>query len=114
MSRYFPEYSRLARSEIFDLGWLDTYVTLDAWRRPDGLRDLAKADFRACVESEASRLGFHYPVSVRIDGRVLPGYFVNHHLAHAASAYYPAPHDAAAILTHDRYSAGGTYHGGLF
>ncbi|MFM8680684.1 MAG: carbamoyltransferase C-terminal domain-containing protein [Alphaproteobacteria bacterium] len=114
VSRYFPEYKRLARSDIFELGWLDTYVTIDAWRQPAGLRDLAGADMRACVETDASRLGFHYPVTVRIDGRLLPGYMVNHHFAHAASAYYPAPFDSAAILTHDRYSAGGTYHGGMF
>lgn len=114
ISRYFPEYARLARSSIFELGWLDTYVTLDQWRLPAGLGDLARMDVRTCVEGDASRLGFHYPVTVTIDGRMLPGYFINHHMAHAASAFYPAPFGSAAILTHDRYSAGGTYHGGMF
>lgn len=113
VSRYFPEYRTLAREKLFELGWLDTYVTLDPWTRAPGLEALGRLDLRACVDSDASRFGFHYPVTVSLAGRSLPGYFVNHHLAHAASAYYPAPFETAAILTHDRYSTGGSYHGGM-
>ncbi|MBM3524689.1 MAG: carbamoyltransferase, partial [Alphaproteobacteria bacterium] len=114
VSRYFPEYRHIARDQLFELGWLDTYVTLDPWKRRAGLAELATSDLRACVETDASRFGFHYPVTVRLGGRALPGYFINHHLAHAASAYYPAPFESAAILTHDRFSSGATYHGGMF
>jgi carbamoyltransferase len=37
------------------------------------------------------------------DGRELPFYFVEHHLAHAASAFLGSPWDEAAILTVDGY-----------
>lgn len=38
-----------------------------------------------------------------IDGydRVIPGYFVDHHTAHAAAAYYTSPYERAAVLTAD-------------
>ena len=33
--------------------------------------------------------------------RMIPGFFVDHHMAHAASAYYTSPFDRAAVLTAD-------------
>jgi carbamoyltransferase len=43
--------------------------------------------------------------ALRFDGPVL---FTPHHLAHAASAYYPSPYDNAAILTMDGVGEWGT------
>ena len=37
------------------------------------------------------------------DGRKLPVYFVDHHLAHAAGAFFSSPFERAAILTVDGY-----------
>jgi carbamoyltransferase len=33
--------------------------------------------------------------------RMIPGFFVDHHMAHAASAYYTSPFNTAAVLTAD-------------
>ena len=49
--------------------------------------------------------GAPYHVAARFSGAKLQGdfqwHYVEHHLAHAASAYYPSPFDEAAILTID-------------
>lgn len=43
------------------------------------------------------------PLNCVIQGydRVIPGYFVDHHMAHAASAFYTSPFENAAIMTAD-------------
>jgi len=48
--------------------------------------------------------------------RVVPGFFVDHHMSHAASAYYTSPFDQAAIMTvdasmHDPENCSGYYIG---
>jgi carbamoyltransferase len=40
-------------------------------------------------------------VNVRVMGRVIPGYFVNHHVAHAASTFYTSNFEKSAIFTID-------------
>ena len=46
---------------------------------------------------------FHIDLNCVIDGydRVIPGYFIDHHTAHAASAYYTSPFNQSAIMTVD-------------
>jgi carbamoyltransferase len=45
----------------------------------------------------------HLDMNVEIDGynRLIPGYFVNHHTAHAASTFYTSPFEKSAIFTAD-------------
>jgi carbamoyltransferase len=47
--------------------------------------------------------GYTINLNCVIDGynRVIPGYFVDHHMSHAASTYYTSPFDQAAIMTVD-------------
>lgn len=47
--------------------------------------------------------GYAISLNCVIDGydRVIPGFFVDHHMSHAASTYYTSPFDQAAILTVD-------------
>lgn len=44
---------------------------------------------------------FHFPVTARLGKRSIPGYFINHHMAHAASSYYSTPVQNSLIFTHD-------------
>ncbi len=44
---------------------------------------------------------FSFPIIVELDRKVIPGWFVNHHMAHAASSYYSSPFSKALIFTHD-------------
>ena len=47
--------------------------------------------------------GYEIPLNCVIKGydRVIPGYFVDHHAAHAAAAFYSSPFKQAAIMTVD-------------
>lgn len=44
---------------------------------------------------------FHFPLLVELSHRKIPGFFVNHHMAHAASSYYSSSLSNAMIFTHD-------------
>jgi carbamoyltransferase len=72
-----------------------------------GLRNFAaiapqgQAAFRDTVQSI---LGEKFQVEEKVAqalGEQRPLWYVDHHLSHAASAFYPSPYDAAAILTVD-------------
>lgn len=43
----------------------------------------------------------HHPITVRLGEKTIPGIFVNHHAAHAASSYYSSTFREALVLTHD-------------
>jgi len=60
------------------------------------------------------RHGFHYPATLSLNGRAIPAYFIQHHMAHAASIYYLAGVERAAILCHDGFGSGQSYHSGMF
>ena len=45
------------------------------------------------------------PINLDIYGRTIPGWFINHHHAHAASTYYTTNLDKAAIFTMDSTEA---------
>ncbi|HWN72154.1 MAG TPA: carbamoyltransferase C-terminal domain-containing protein [Haliangium sp.] len=107
----FPEHKTRRREELAAVGWLDNFVTRDVWEQGRTLADLAAA--RAEISDEL-KLGFHVAASVQLHGRTIPAYLIHHHLAHAASSYYASGFDEAAILTHDGYSDGLSYHSGMF
>lgn len=109
--KVFPEGNNVNWDHFESVGWLDNYITDDNWRIPVGLSALGK---RVVVLEDNLRFGFHLPVVVRWRGREIPSYFVNHHMAHAASCYYRSGFDRSAILTHDGFKSGNDYHGGLF
>lgn len=109
--KVFPEGASIDWDRFDSVGWLDGYITDEAWRDPVDLETLAK---QTAELKDELRFGFHLPVTVGLDGREIPGYFVNHHMAHAASCYYRSGFRRAAILTHDGFRSGTSYHGGFF
>ena len=109
----FPEYRTRQRKDFCAFKTLDDYVNSPSWPgRP--LSQIGVTDFSPVLRSEAVRTGFHYPVTVRLAGHIVPGYFIAHHMAHAASAFYQSGMDQAAILTHDGFSLGVGYLSGMF
>lgn len=44
---------------------------------------------------------FHFPLEIQLDGINIPGWFINHHMAHAASSFFSSPEEASLIFTHD-------------
>lgn len=113
VAHYFPEHKTVPRSAFSSLGWLDTYITAGPWNTRPRLRELAAKDFSQFVETDVIRHGFHYPATLTLNGRAIPAYFIQHHMAHAASIYYLTGLQRAAILCHDGFSGGQSYHAGL-
>ena len=72
------------------------------------LGEIAAADFTGLFQSDDLRLGSHLPVTVTLDGHELPGYFVSHHMAHAAAVFFASGFEESAILTHDGFADGGS------
>ncbi len=77
---------------------IEDFVEPAAWREPRRLRALADAP---ASPSEEVRLGMHLPVTVRLEGRRIPGFVMSHHFAHAAYCFYSSNHEHAAIFTQD-------------
>ncbi len=100
---YFPEYRTIPRSALGHAPNIDGFGTCSLWN--DGAEQdldwLKRFPAREVVKIEPLRHAFHYPLALTLDGRTIPGYFIYHHLAHAASAYYPVTLDRAAIVCHD-------------
>jgi carbamoyltransferase len=113
VAHYFPEYKSMPESAFSRLGWMDTYISADPWTTRPRLRDLAKADYSRFLATDMIRHGFHYPATLTLNGRAIPAYFIQHHMAHAASIYYLAGCERAAILCHDGFGGGQTYHSGM-
>ena len=114
VSHYFPEYKTVPESAFSRLGWMDTYITADPWTTRPRLRDIAKGDYGRFLDTDMIRHGFHYPATLTLNGRAIPAYFIQHHMAHAASIYYLAGVERAAILCHDGFGSGQSYHSGMF
>lgn len=107
---YFPEGSDLDWQGMEQHGWIDTYVTLPKWRTGATLADIARGQQKL---NDALRFGMHHPATVNLDGRDIPASFINHHIAHAAACFYRSGYEKSAILTHDGFGNGRSYHSGL-
>lgn len=109
----FPEYRGRARESFSWVGTMDQFIGSPDWSGGT-LDQIAGTNYSATLQNESIRQGFHYPVSVRVAGHDLPGYFIAHHAAHAASNFYQSGFKEAAILAHDGYADGRSYLSGMF
>ncbi|MBF0159543.1 MAG: hypothetical protein HQL58_08450 [Magnetococcales bacterium] len=82
-------------------GSLDQFCTLDEWNRTRTLREISEANRSHILNSQQVLFGFHYPVTVHCQGLKKPGYWVHHHMAHAASCFYRSGFAESVIVTHD-------------
>lgn len=109
----FPEHRTRERESFSWVGTMDQFIGSPDWSGA-ALDRIAAVDYSATLKNESVRLGFHYPVTVRVAGHDLPGYLIAHHMAHAASNFYQSGFDKAAIITHDGYADGRGYLSGMF
>jgi carbamoyltransferase len=109
---FFPEHRQRKPSDFCRFGWIDSYIHSNLWKEST-LGEIAASNFNALLNDDATRHGFHYPVTIQLAGRAVAGYFIAHHMAHAASTYYQSGFDNAAILTHDGYGPGAGYLSGM-
>ncbi len=112
-SKACPEKERIANNSLASTGYLDNYVMLKRWKDGTSLNEMAMFDASSFLENEKIKNGFHYPVSISLRGKSIAGYFINHHIAHAASCYYSSGFQDSAIITHDGFGNGVGYHSGL-
>ncbi|WP_186141310.1 carbamoyltransferase C-terminal domain-containing protein [Burkholderia gladioli] len=106
-----PRYRERAASFVF-LPWMD-FAKVDHVTPYVPLREIAEVIGDPAVSLERAQYGFHFPASAVFMGKSLPCYVVNHHAAHAATAYYCSGHTSAAVITADG-GAGGNRGGWFF
>lgn len=70
------------------------------WGEPTDIAALARA-VRQGALCEDLRFGMHHAIEVTIAGRSIPGVFVNHHAAHAASSFFASKGGDTVVFTHD-------------
>jgi carbamoyltransferase len=109
----FPEHRDRPRAAFANWGWIDQQIHSDLWPGLT-LEALGRVDFSPVLANDVVRHGFHFPVTVQLAGRAVPGYYVGHHAAHAASSFYQSGFAEAAILTHDGFGNGLDCLAGLF
>ena len=98
----FPEYLTTKREKLGVKKSLRDYAQLEFWHQKVGLADLAEVNISELLKnSEQMRNMFHYPMNITLKGRSIPGVSIQHHAAHAASAFYTSKFSKAAVITHD-------------
>ncbi|MBF0159921.1 MAG: hypothetical protein HQL58_10410 [Magnetococcales bacterium] len=90
-----------SNKDIRDIRWLDQYISSARWDKGATVQEIARIDHTPLLNLVPFRYGFHYPVTVSYRGRTVPGYFINHHIAHAASSFFLSGFDESAIITQD-------------
>lgn len=70
------------------------------WKREPSLKDLRQQLVR-CWEAGSPASVMHAPIEATVDGHTVPGVFVHHHAAHAASSFHSSPFESALVVTHD-------------
>ncbi|MCJ2099401.1 hypothetical protein MKK82_11285 [Methylobacterium sp. E-046] len=80
--------------------YLSPLIGPGCWAEPCGLADLRDRVAHGAALDDTHR-GLHHPIEVRLNGRAIPGAFINHHAAHAASSFYSSPFGKSLIVTHD-------------
>ncbi|MEQ8348153.1 MAG: carbamoyltransferase C-terminal domain-containing protein [Sneathiellaceae bacterium] len=78
----------------------DIYANPPEWKQHLTLKEIAAQRVELAQIADRRRQ-FDLPVTVRLHGREIPGYCVQHHMAHAASNYYQSGFPEAAILSND-------------
>lgn len=102
----YPEHGHHTAATVPVLSqYLHHYPIRREWRRPCGLEALGRRRYYARLlhPREADHPRLVCPLTVELEGRRIPAYMVDHHIGHAAAAYYASGADGAAILTQDGF-----------
>lgn len=112
--RLLPDSGKRSKNDYYAMPWINDYISTNTWNKGQTLEAIRAQNIRPFLDLDEIRLGFHYPLTVTLGGRSIPGYAIHHHLAHASASYYQSPFDYAAIHTHDGWGNGIGYHSGMF
>ena len=100
-TKIFPEWQKFRAGRVSSIGWLNVFIAHERWNAGRGMEDIRTDGIDPAMFGNATRLGMHIPVTVSWKGHSVPGYFVDHHVCHAASAFYRSGFECGAIITHD-------------
>jgi carbamoyltransferase len=101
---YFPEKEAYLRGEIAALGANGSVALVPEFEASKDLDILAKTSLRSVYENHTLRKGFHHNFTINFRGLTRPGYFIQHHMAHAASSFYRSGFSDAVVFSHDGHS----------
>ena len=100
---WFPEYLSIKQEDLGITKSLRDYVELEFWEKSKhGLGGIAATNLSELLNNGVRLKDFfHYPMNIMLKGRSIPGVSIQHHAAHAASAFYTSQFEQAAVITHD-------------
>ncbi len=98
----FPEYKNIKKEDLGITKSLLDFQSIDFWENDIYLKDLKQIKLQNILTAkEKIQNLFHYPMRITLKGRKIPGVYIQHHIAHAASTFYHCKSDESIILTHD-------------
>jgi carbamoyltransferase len=112
-SHFFPEHKGRRKESFAVTPWLNQFIHRQNWCRNLTLEGLAGVEPTGEEVSHSARTELHFPVTVSLEGRKIPGYFISHHAAHGASSFYSSPFTSSMVLTHDGYGVGANEQTGI-
>ena len=104
LSRRFPEYKYTKKIDLGITKSLRDFPEVDIWQKEFGLKNISELNLSSLQKTKEQRILnniFHYPMRIHLKGRSIPGVAIQHHMAHAASAFFSSSKDRAAVITHD-------------
>ena len=102
----FPEYKKIKKEDLGITKCLKDFAKIDLWNKELCLKDIAKINILNLLnEKEKIEDLLHFPMRITLKGRSIPGVAIQHHMAHAASAFYNCKAEQSIILTHDGFSS---------
>jgi carbamoyltransferase len=109
----FRQYADREIATLASVPSIEDFAFAPEWHRAQSFAEMRRTDYRRLINPHFAR-SFHLPVTVRLDGRRVPGALFSHHYAHAAYAFYSSSFDSAAVLSHDGGSTRRGYRAGMF
>jgi carbamoyltransferase len=100
----FRQYEGRPLEELRPFPMLERHWASDFWKWDATLDDLRRFSAEEVLSNSNARHGFHVPIRLVIDGIRIPGVKLDHHLAHASSAYFRSGFTSALVFTNDGYA----------
>ena len=99
----FPEHVKIKKENMGVTPSLRDYLSIPFWEKSIGIDDFQKINFNDLLNKDSEYISqlFHYPMTICLKGKEIPGVSVQHHAAHAASAFYNSNFNKSAVITHD-------------
>jgi len=100
----FRQYGGRPLEDLRPFPMLERHWISEAWNRDATLDDLRCFSAETILSNPDSCHGFHVPVRMVVNGICIPGVKLDHHLAHASSAYFRSGFQSALVFTNDGYA----------